>query len=453
MERLIKGIRQTEVQEVLLMARREKAINSLLMHNMRPKLIGVAAAAMAMLLIVLLASSSVSSSSEEIRFTGTVTGTSPPEQVGASWWNVSVDSISSGPQTSCDTLRVSMVIAPPVGQIDTDIDVGDQVEVYGNYTADCTVSLNNESFYIVVIPSTIRFTGTVTGTSPPEQVGASWWNVSVDSISSGPQTSCDTLRVSMVIAPPVGQIDTDIDVGDQVEVYGNYTADCTVSLNNESFYIVVIPSTIRFTGTVTGTSPPLPGSVWWDVSVDAISSGPQISCDTLRVSMVIVPPVGHYDSDIGIGDRVEVYGDYMADCTVSLNGLNYSIKRPKYPSIPGIHNGTIMPLSNITVSRLYTLPCPGTGGHTEYVRFWNTTGWNVTATWIGYTGEWHTIFFNNPFILYANETYNYTIQTGSYPQLHYTAELLTATERITCTSFVDVNGNRQENWIPVIRLS
>jgi len=57
---------------------------------------------------------------------------------------------------------------------------------------------------------------------------------------------------------------------------------------------------------------------------------------------------------------------------------------------------------------LYTYPCPGTGGHTEYA---------VEASWNGYTGDWHNLTFNNSFTLYANETYNYTIRTGSYPQI------------------------------------
>jgi hypothetical protein len=67
---------------------------------------------------------------------------------------------------------------------------------------------------------------------------------------------------------------------------------------------------------------------------------------------------------------------------------------------------------------MYTYPCPGTGGHTEYLKIWNsTTGWNVTATWNGYKDDWHNLSFNTSFTLYANETYNYTIRTGSYPQI------------------------------------
>jgi hypothetical protein len=124
-----------------------------------------------------------------------------------------------------------------------------------------------------------------------------------------------------------------------------------------------------------------------------------------------------------------------------------------YPSISGIHNGTITPAYNIGVSKLYTYPCPGTGGHTEYVRIWNsTTGWNVTATWNGYTGDWHNLTFNNSFTLYANATYNYTIRTGSYPQIIHEPSWNATGGVITCEEFVDINGNRHEDWIPAIRL-
>ena len=39
-----------------------------------------------------------------------------------------------------------------------------------------------------------------------------------------------------------------------------------------------------------------------------------------------------------------------------------------YPSISGTHYGTIMPNQTITVNKLYTYPCKGTGGHTESIR-------------------------------------------------------------------------------------
>jgi parallel beta-helix repeat protein len=123
-----------------------------------------------------------------------------------------------------------------------------------------------------------------------------------------------------------------------------------------------------------------------------------------------------------------------------------------YPSVSGIHNGTITPSCNISVNRLYTYPCPGTGGHTEYVKIWNSTGWNATATWNGYVGDWHNITFNASFVLYKGETYNYTIKTGSYPQINHNRTLQTANGWINCTEFVDANGKRYYDWIPAIRL-
>jgi hypothetical protein len=116
-----------------------------------------------------------------------------------------------------------------------------------------------------------------------------------------------------------------------------------------------------------------------------------------------------------------------------------------YPSISGTHNGTIRQYRNIPVSTLYTYSCAGTGGHTEYVKIWNsTTGWNVTARWNGYTGDWQNLTFNNSFTLYANQTYNYTIVTGSYPQIIHESSWNAIGGAITCSEFVDVNGHRHE---------
>jgi branched-chain amino acid transport system substrate-binding protein len=123
-----------------------------------------------------------------------------------------------------------------------------------------------------------------------------------------------------------------------------------------------------------------------------------------------------------------------------------------YPSISGTHNGTITPICDTNVSTLYTYPCPGTGGHTEYVKIWNNTDWNVTATWNGYVEDWHNITFNQPFILRENETYNYTIVTGSYPQIIHAQSKEVTGGTITCTKFVDANGKEHYDWIPAIRL-
>ena len=125
-----------------------------------------------------------------------------------------------------------------------------------------------------------------------------------------------------------------------------------------------------------------------------------------------------------------------------------------YPSIFGTHNGTITPNQTIEVSKLYTYPCSGTGGHTEYVRIWNNSGLDRFATWDGYKGDWHNITFNDTFVLYTDEIYNYTIRTGSYPQIIHTDEREAegGMGTINCTSFVDANGKVYNDWIPAIRL-
>ena len=134
-----------------------------------------------------------------------------------------------------------------------------------------------------------------------------------------------------------------------------------------------------------------------------------------------------------------------------LKGI-FDTGKGKYPSIFGTHNGTIKPLQTITVSRLYTYPCEGTGGHSKYAKIYNNS-WSIeTLPWKGYQGDWHFLYFPEAFKLYANVEYNYTIITGSYPQIHHTNALLTANGWINCTSFVDVNGKIYDCWIPAIKL-
>ena len=124
-----------------------------------------------------------------------------------------------------------------------------------------------------------------------------------------------------------------------------------------------------------------------------------------------------------------------------------------YPSIMGNHTGTIKSNHTVIATKLYTYPCEGTGGHTEYAEIRNAT-WNATATWKGYASDWHNISFDKPVVLLANEIYNYTIKTGSYPQIHHTDELEVASGAgtITCDKFIDANGKIYTDWIPAIRL-
>ena len=122
-----------------------------------------------------------------------------------------------------------------------------------------------------------------------------------------------------------------------------------------------------------------------------------------------------------------------------------------YPSIMGTHKGTIKPSHDITVNKLYTYPCTGTGGHSEHVWIYGNVI-NECALWKGYIGDWHYVYFDNPFVLEANKSYNYTIRTGSYPQIHHTDRLETDEGVITCDNFVAANGKIYYDWIPAIRL-
>jgi Tol biopolymer transport system component len=121
-----------------------------------------------------------------------------------------------------------------------------------------------------------------------------------------------------------------------------------------------------------------------------------------------------------------------------------------YPSIMGVFNGTLTPLNDTIVHTLYTYPCTGTGGHSESVRIWGD-GIDVNATWSGYSGDWQTITFDEV-TLEAGETYNITIDLGSYPQILHESSFNATGGTITCTIFVDVNGKIYYDWIPAIRI-
>ena len=125
-----------------------------------------------------------------------------------------------------------------------------------------------------------------------------------------------------------------------------------------------------------------------------------------------------------------------------------------YPSIAGTHTGTITPNRTITVNKLYTYPCAGTGGHTESIELYDENG-NLIASgnWNGYQqGDWHNITITPSVTLLKDNVYRYIIKTGSYPQIIHTKSKDVTGGTITCDEFIDANGKVYYDWIPAIIL-
>jgi len=129
-----------------------------------------------------------------------------------------------------------------------------------------------------------------------------------------------------------------------------------------------------------------------------------------------------------------------------------------YPSCPGTHKGEIKPAHDLKVTKLYTYPCTGTGGHTESVEIREGTKLIAHGTWNGYQSDWHNISLHNvtstPYVsLLKDHNYNYVIRTGSYPQIIHTQQPFTNKYgKITRTQFTDANGMVYNDWLPAIRL-
>ena len=109
------------------------------------------------------------------------------------------------------------------------------------------------------------------------------------------------------------------------------------------------------------------------------------------------------------------------------------------------------------MNTLYTYPCPRTGGHTESIELYENDTLIANGTWEGYAGDWHNITLHNvtgaPYVrLLKGHKYNYTIVTGSYPQIIHAKSKDVTGGTITCTEFRDANGKTYTDWIPAIRL-
>jgi len=167
----------------------------------------------------------------------------------------------------------------------------------------------------------------------------------------------------------------------------------------------------------------------------------------------------------GIGDIPYIIDENNIDNYPLIEGFeNYFVPTPTpaqtfdtgrpenpYPSISGEFVGTIKTNKKIIATKLYTYPCEGTGGHTEHALICNSS-WCAYAEWDGYKEDWMNISFNKTVVLMPYETYNITIVTGSYPQIHHTSALKTENGWINCTEFTDANGKKYDDWIPAIML-
>lgn len=125
----------------------------------------------------------------------------------------------------------------------------------------------------------------------------------------------------------------------------------------------------------------------------------------------------------------------------------------------GTHNGTITPSHNITVSKMYTYACAGTGGHTESIELYDENDTLIAnGSWNGYIGDYHNITIHNltgeaPYVtLLKKHEYRYVIKTGSYPQIIHEPSKNVTGGTITCDQFTDANGRVYYDWIPAIKL-
>jgi len=196
-----------------------------------------------------------------------------------------------------------------------------------------------------------------------------------------------------------------------------------------------------------------------DITITKFENIPVTS--STKASLEVIPNVTNYTMSIdydgdGVTDEEKSpdVNEAIAVTPPEENIFDTGTPSNPYPSIAGTHTGTITPNRTITVNKLYTYPCAGTGGHTESIELYDENG-NLIASgnWNGYQqGDWHNITFDNPVVLLPNKTYKYTIRTGSYPQIHHNRSLLTPNGWINCSEFVDANGKVYYDWIPAIRL-
>ena len=181
-----------------------------------------------------------------------------------------------------------------------------------------------------------------------------------------------------------------------------------------------------------------------------------VDVDTAEVLQFEVTSPAHSQSNTVLHtvtlEEINLGGVY--NFNISLKHNIFDTREGTYPSIFGAHHGNFTPKRNITVRQMYTYPCAGTGGHSERVIFcdYETGARKIDVSWNGYQCDYHNITVSPPVELLKNHVYNYTIITGSYPQIIHRQSYENDCGIITCTEFMDANGREYSDWIPAIKL-
>jgi len=340
-----------------------------------------------------------------------------------------------------------------------------------NYAPTATIISpeNNSTF---VHGDEITFNGT--GTDPEDGISTNtslvWTSdiygiIGIGNKFNTPNLSAGTHKIMLMVNDSTGLIDID-----SVEITV-IAPDLSLNSSDISFSnpnptegeIVTINATIRNLGLINATNvivqffDGIPEFEISNVTINAIRTGEN---ETVNVTWNTTGKMGNHSISVMIdpNDLIEEMSETnnRASKSIVINEKQTQITffdtgKGTYPSIMGNHTGTIKPNHTVIASKLYTYPCPGTGGHTDYAEIGNAT-WNATATWKGYRDDWHNITFDKTVVLLENKTYTYTIRTGSYPQIIHEQNHTTLDGSfINCTKFTDANGKTYTNWIPAIR--
>ena len=196
------------------------------------------------------------------------------------------------------------------------------------------------------------------------------------------------------------------------------------------------------------------------MTVEGVDVSPVITGTSADYTLTYDPPVNFgYGQVVDVTvDAYDLAGNPMVQDAYSfiittVGPQYFDTGEGTYPSIMGTHEGKIIPSSDIEVSKLYTYPCAGTGGHTESIELYENGDLKASGTWNGYQDDWHNITITPSVTLRDGYEYTYIIRTSSYPQIIHEHEYENATGgTITCSLFTDVNGRTYDNWIPAIRL-